>query len=276
MQYAIFPMRTINISQRFHSGHKAWDLAGEDTGIDYWYAPCRVKVLAIFPIKTTGFYNTVLFGSCDESGNPAEVMCEDGIARVLTFGCTHMNTTNTFGLAAGKIYESGEVCYCEGNTGLGSKGNHVHMDVAEGWHYQKVKQDGQWLLPNLTNIANVFQQLKGWNVTKNLNGYTFKTVDSREIIEVKEPEAVIPDDPEVVEPEEIAPEEPEIIIPEEVIPETPENDFEAPEEEIVPVEPVTPVEPEQLPEGSCDCPQCNSLWNLFVKLFKLLCKLLHS
>lgn len=189
MQYAIYPMRTISISQRFHDKHKAWDLNGEDTGIDYWYAPCRVKVLAIYPIDTTGFYNTVLFGSCDENGNPTAVMCEDGVARVLTFGCTHMNSVAKFGLAIGKIYQSGERCYCEGNTGLGSTGNHVHMDVAEGWHYKKQKYDGQWLLPNLVNIANVFHQLKGWNVVRNLNGYTFKEVESREVPEVNAPVA---------------------------------------------------------------------------------------
>ena len=33
MQYAIFPMKTISISQRFHDKHKAWDLNGEDTSI---------------------------------------------------------------------------------------------------------------------------------------------------------------------------------------------------------------------------------------------------
>lgn len=190
MEYAIFPMKTISISQRFHEKHKAWDLNGEDTGIDYWYAPCRIKVLAMFGLKETGFYNTVLFGSCDEQGNQASVMCEDGIARVLTFGCTHMNDLNKFGLSVGKIYESGERCYCEGNTGLGSTGNHVHMDVAVGWHYKREKVDGQWLLPNLTNIANVFYRLKDWNVERNLNGYTFTEVDSREIKEEKPQEVL--------------------------------------------------------------------------------------
>lgn len=180
MQYLIFPMKTISISQRFHEKHKALDLSGEDTGIDYWYAPCRVKVLAMFEVKKTGFYNTVLFGSCDEKGNPERVMCADGEARYLTFGCTHMDSMNRFGLAVGKIYESGEPCYCEGNTGLGSKGNHVHMDVAEGWHKKKIKYDDQWLLPNLVAVENLFFKLKGWNKIRNLNGYEFAEVDSRE------------------------------------------------------------------------------------------------
>lgn len=181
IQYAIFPMKTISISQRYHDKHKAWDLNGEDTGIDYWYAPCRVKVLAMFRYKETGLYNTVLFGSCDLIGNPTAVMCEDGIARVLTFGCTHMNSLHKFDLQVGKIYESGERCYCEGKTGL-STGNHIHMDVAEGWQYKRIKyNDGQWLLPNLTNIANIFYQLKDWNAEKKLNGYTFKLVQHRAV-----------------------------------------------------------------------------------------------
>lgn len=183
MQNLVFPMKTISISQRFHAKHKAWDMNGEDTGIDYWYAPCRVKVLAMFDINKTGFYNTVLYGSCDESGNPAEVMCADGVKRVLTFGCTHMNGLNKFGLYVGKIYQSGEKCYCEGNTGSGSTGNHVHMDVAEGWHYKRIKYDGQWLLPDLVTVDNLFFRLKGWNVIRKLNGYEFKETDSREFVE---------------------------------------------------------------------------------------------
>lgn len=180
MEYAIFPMKTISISNRYSESHKAWDLTGEDSGIDYWYAPCRVKVLAINPVA--GFYNTVLFGSSDTNGNPIPVMCEDGVARVLTFACTHMNSLDKFGLEIGKIYQSGERCYCEGMYGNAS-GNHVHMDVAEGWQYRKEKVNGQWSLPNLTNIANVFYRLEEWNVVGHhgMNGYTFKTVQTRTV-----------------------------------------------------------------------------------------------
>lgn len=221
--------------------HKAWDLNGEDTGKEYWRAPCRVKVLAIFSVDTTGFYNTVIFGSCDESGNPTEVMCEDGVARVLSFACTHMNSVNKFKLAVNKIYQSGEACYMEGNTGIGSTGNHVHMEVAEGWQYNKTKRDGQWLLPNLTNIANVFYQLDGWNVVRNLNGYTFKTVESREV-----------------------PEEPS------------DDEFKASEDAIVPIEPITPIEPEFPSDESQECERCKSIWSLVIKFVEELYKLLFK
>lgn len=182
MEYAIYPMKTISISQIYSESHCAWDIVGEDTKIENWYAPCRVKVLNILPYNRPGtFANTVLFGSCDKNGNEAAVMCQDGIARVLTFACTHMNDINQFGLQIGKIYESGEACYQEGNTGI-SYGNHVHMEVAEGWQTTKSESEKQWLLPNLTNIANVFSMLKGWNVIGGefgANGYTFKEVSSR-------------------------------------------------------------------------------------------------
>ncbi len=176
--FVIFPMRTISISQRYWKKHKAWDLNGEDTGIDYWYAPCKVKVLAIFEINKTGFYNTVLFGSCDDQGNPKAVKCADGKERILTFGCTHMDRLNVFGLKVGKIYNSGERCYMEGNTGI-SYGNHVHMDVAEGWHYRRSKRSGQWLLPKLVDISKIFYQLDDWNISRKLNGYAFPVVNSR-------------------------------------------------------------------------------------------------
>lgn len=182
MQRMIFPMKTISISQRYHDSHKAWDMNGEDTGIDYWYAPCRVKVLAMFAYTKTGFYNTVIFGTCDEEGNPAEIMMEDGTTKVLSISCTHMSSLDKFGLEVGKIYESGERCYCEGNLGLGSTGNHVHMGISEGWQTEIIKYpDGKWYMPNIMNPANVFCKLRDWNVVRNLNGYTFKEVESREV-----------------------------------------------------------------------------------------------
>ena len=177
MEYVIFPMKTINITQRYHSAHCAWDIAGKDTGIEPWYAPCTVKVLKILG-PGSGYYNSVLFGSCDSYGNQTAVMCEDGVARVLTFSCTHMNSINKFGLFEGKIFPAGTACYEEGTEGQAT-GNHVHMEVAIGWQTSKPNQNGQYLLTNYTNPANIFRQLSGFNTVQNGNGYTFKTTTSR-------------------------------------------------------------------------------------------------
>lgn len=195
MEYAIFPIKKISISQAYSTSHKAWDCNGDGKGKDDWYAPCRIKVLALFPRSTTGFYNTVLFGTCDENGNEAKVMCEDGVARVLTIGCTHIDTENweSFNYEVGHIYEAGTVCYKEGFEGLDSNndahGNHVHMDVGEGWQYQRVKIDGGWHLNNTmlsdtkTLIGNTFYKLEGFNeeINGDTKGYTFTTVTSRTV-----------------------------------------------------------------------------------------------
>lgn len=193
MEYAIFPMKTISISQKYSTGHKAWDITGDSTlasNPSDWYAPCTLKVLALFHYEQAGdFYNTVLFGSSDSNGNPAEVMCEDGIARVLTFGCTHMDESGWkyFDYKIGKVFPTGVACYREGTVGVDIYNSHVHMDVGLGWQTARVKIDGQWQLENTTLpngstlIGNTFYQLKGFNSIGNAgaNGYTFKEVTSR-------------------------------------------------------------------------------------------------
>ena len=81
----------------------------------------------------------------------------------------------------GQIFASGVKCYKEGTKGL-STGNHVHLEVTEGWQTKKSYQNGQFLLNNISDvIKNVFYQLEGFNYEKNLNGYTFKKVTSRTV-----------------------------------------------------------------------------------------------
>ena len=187
MQNVIFPMQTINITQRAlnsysHTNLEAWDIAGANTRIENAFAPCRVKVLAKLPYETTGFSNTVFFGSCDANGNPEAVRTENGEIRVLTFAMTHDNDISN--LKVNTIYESGSVIYQEGTKG-NATGNHIHLEVAEGWQYKKLKRkDGVWETPNIVHIADVFFQLKNWNSIKNANGYSFLTVDSREDNEI--------------------------------------------------------------------------------------------
>lgn len=58
-----FGMRYLNISQgRYNSfSHKnlnAYDLAGEDSGIDRFVTFNELEVVGILPYKTTGFANT--------------------------------------------------------------------------------------------------------------------------------------------------------------------------------------------------------------------------
>lgn len=198
MEYAIFPMDLINISQRAngtvsHQDLQAWDLAGGENAV--WYAPCRVKVLAINP--QSWMSNTVFFGSCDINGNAAKVKTENGTERILTFSCTHMNDSglNKYGITVGKIFGSGTACYEEGVKG-NVTGPHVHMEVAEGWAYDKTKNSNttQWETNGITTISDIFYQLEGFNSTGGTygtNGYTFRTVKAREVGGVVDPEPTL-------------------------------------------------------------------------------------
>lgn len=170
-QYCLFPMKFIRITQRYIDGqHNALDIAGEDTGIDYWYAPCDLKVLAINPPNTNS--NCVILGTLET------VMCGDGKERILTFALSHMNISPVeFGLYVGKVIRQWERCYMEGTKGTAT-GNHIHMEVAEGWQYGKKYQKGQWLLTNAIDPAGIFVRKKGLHTVLNLNGYTMKEVDT--------------------------------------------------------------------------------------------------
>ena len=169
--------KIINITQRAnspfsHADLQAWDIADIDSKVQQAFAPCTVKVLA----KPISNANTVLFGTCDDLGNPRAVMTENGM-RILTFGFTHDNYIGD--IEIGRIYKSGEKIYDEGKAGYAT-GNHIHLEVASGWQFDKITDVyGHYRLRNITSIANIFYQLKGWNEIKNANGYTFTEVNQR-------------------------------------------------------------------------------------------------
>lgn len=178
VEYVIFPQKVINITQRAnseysHSNLQAWDIADIDSEVQPIYAPCTVKVLA----KPTSNANSILYGSCDDQGNKEAKMTENGTLRVLTFNFTHDDDISD--VEVGMIFKSGEKIGDEGKEGYAT-GNHSHVEVAEGWQYRKVTDDfGHYRIENITNIADIFHQLRGWNVIKRSNGYTFKEVDKR-------------------------------------------------------------------------------------------------
>lgn len=182
--YVIYPQRIINITQRAngsfsHLNLEAWDLADKDSAIQDVYAPCTVKALA----KPASNANTVLFGSCDLLGHPKEVITEDGNKHILTFALTHDDYIDD--IEIGHVYKSGEIIYQEGKAGK-TTGNHVHLEVAEGWQYEKVDDKyGNYRIENIIKIGDVFHFLKGWNTIKKANGYTFREVTARSC-EVKE------------------------------------------------------------------------------------------
>lgn len=175
MEYAIFPMQVINVTQRHytagsHKNLKAIDIAGKDTGIESAFAPFTCKLL------NKAGSNTAYFGSCDLQGNQAQVMCEDGVARVLTIALTHDNVVSD--IKIGQIFRTGEKFYDEGTYG-NATGNHIHLEVAEGWQTIKKTINKVYQLPDALFPHQIFFTLKGWNSIKKANGYIWKEVTTR-------------------------------------------------------------------------------------------------
>lgn len=169
MQKLIYPMKIISFtqlenSQGSHKGLLAIDMNGKDEGIEDAFAPCDLKVLAV-----SYSANTVYFGSTEK------VLCADGKERFVTLAFTHDDdiADNVKAMKEGKIYKSGEVCYQEGKKNAG--GNHVHIEVAEGYVTTKAKKSSGYY-GFADNVAlkptAVFFALKGWNSLR--EGYTEK------------------------------------------------------------------------------------------------------
>lgn len=186
LQLPLIPMMYVSISRRAfvpgtsHAHIDAIDLSGIDETREYGRAPTRVKVLNKLPIESTGFANTVLFGTCNAKGEPWPVLCADGKKRVLTFAGSHDNDIQD--ISINHIYQQWEKCYNEGIAGNAS-GNHQHWEIAEGWHYKKViNKYGDWTLPNLLHCEDIFWFDKSKHIVANnrfgLNGYKFRYTDT--------------------------------------------------------------------------------------------------
>ena len=130
-----FGMKVINITQlpggSFSHPNGAMDLAGSDSGIDYWFAQGNWKCIA-GPWGNGTFF----FVSCDSSGIPTRVHCADGIDRIVTIALTHSARTY-IRTTVGKIYQNGMAMYEEGTVGQAT-GNHIHLEVAEGIREAKI------------------------------------------------------------------------------------------------------------------------------------------
>lgn len=187
MQNMIMGMRTLNISQGYNTSytHKnllAWDLAGEDTGIDTFRAKNYLKVLAILPYKTTGFANTVIFGTSDQYGNPAYVHTPRIGDQILSIAMTHDNAIASY-IKVGAVFGNDEMIYEEGTTGQ-STGNHIHLEVGLGWQYKKVHLYGDYYdgsvycLQNLVKPEDAIFLLNGYNRVFNNKGYNVQWCDS--------------------------------------------------------------------------------------------------
>ena len=191
MQNAILGMRYLNVSQGYFSNytHKNLyqiDLAGMDSGIDTWRAKMYLKCLNILRYETTGFANTVFFGTCDKDGNMAAVHTPGLGNVVLTLAMTHDNVISSR-IKIGGVYSGDDMIYEEGIKG-NATGNHIHLEVTTGLVTNKIKYTGskysgglQWGMPNLVPPEKALFLLRGYNETPiDTEGYDWQWVDSIE------------------------------------------------------------------------------------------------
>ena len=177
-----FGMHHLNITQlpggALSHPNLAVDLAGEDTGIDFWFAKgCALKCIA-----GPWGNGTYFFVPCDAKGNHINVMCADGKQRKVTIALTHSNRKYVK-TTVGKIYAKDQPCYEEGGKGAkgpNTYGNHIHLEVAEGYKTSKYKDTklGVFTMGNELNPLKVMFVLDGYTTVVTTKGATLKHTKS--------------------------------------------------------------------------------------------------
>lgn len=190
MDRLIFGMHHLNITQagslldgKEHYSHPnaAIDLAGEDSGIDYWYnkeSDTCFYCSGYFGNRATG--NTRFFVSCDSTGQKKKVLCADGKERVVTIAMTH--SSKDYRLY--HVYKPGDILYQEGTAGRAT-GNHIHLEVAEGSQktkYWDVKMKVYRMMGEM-DPRNAFFILDGFTKVVNTQGLIFKHCTSVKVEE---------------------------------------------------------------------------------------------
>ena len=182
----IFGMRVLNVTQagskitgRPSLSHVSYelDLAGSDSGIDYWYnwMPETCWYCAgSFGTKATG--NTRFYWSVDKNGKAKKVLCADGKERYITLAMTHSNHS----YPVGEIIGYKGILYQEGTAGKAT-GNHIHLEVCEGRVKTKIRNSkGNYNLPNMLDPRSVFFICDSLTTVMNTHGLTFRHCSSVE------------------------------------------------------------------------------------------------
>lgn len=181
MDRLVFGMHHLNITQagtildgKQHYSHPnaAIDLAGEDSGIDYWYnkeSETYFYCSGYFGNRSTG--NTRFFVTCDKNGQKKKVLCADGKERVITLALTHSGKDYQLY----HVYKPGDILYQEGTAGRAT-GNHIHLEIAEGSQktkYWDVKMKVYRMMGEM-DPRNAFFILDGYTKVVNTQGLIFK------------------------------------------------------------------------------------------------------
>ena len=174
MEKAMYPIKTIRITQRDHQGTHAdcfaTDEAGPDGGISSLFAPFTGIIKKIYSKDA----NEVWL----ESVEP--VLFADGTKDYMTIMFCHDNDVSD--LWVGKIIKQGEVFYQEGTRGYAT-GNHCHFECAKGkftgtgWHKDAA---GYWSINNGKLVTDCLFVDDSYNIIQTL-GLNFRNVKEVEI-----------------------------------------------------------------------------------------------
>lgn len=174
MEKAMYPSKTIRITQRDHQGTHAdcfaTDEAGPDGGISSLFAPFTGIIKKIYSKDA----NEVWL----ESVEP--VLFADGTKDYMTIMFCHDNDVSD--LWVGKIIKKGEAFYQEGTKGYAT-GNHCHFECAKGkftgtgWHKDNA---GYWSINNGKLVTDCLFVDDSYNIIQTL-GLNFRNVKEVEI-----------------------------------------------------------------------------------------------
>jgi len=131
----IYPCKTMNITQSYLGNYShepnrngspfdyPIDEAGIDTGRDYFFAPCDLKIIKVYGVGTTGT-NTIWMESIEEVDMP----CGKDFITIMVI---HPEDEDLRNYKVGQVFKQGDKMFREGKDGKAS-GNHFHMSVATG------------------------------------------------------------------------------------------------------------------------------------------------
>ena len=187
MEYAIYPIKNIGISQRHDEGNhiphwqpegqvdcdKPWDEASFNSGRSAFCSPNEYKIVDIIGLDPSVWDNTVRL----ESTQPLKIPYQDEPV-ILEITLTHINEDNLRQLSVGQIIHPYEEVIYEGNDGY-STGNHFHITVNIGNYYGCIQNaNGAWCFVYDKSLTptEAFYLDPNFNVIYDTRGYEFKDI----------------------------------------------------------------------------------------------------
>ena len=198
-EYAIYPFRYMNVTQRHDQGNhiphwqgstnysdKPWDEACKDSGRSYFEPQNDFIIEQVLGLNGDNTTNSVRLKSVNKLYMPYK---KDPDYLYITL--THMNEDNLKQVYKGQVLKKGSKILLEGTDGYAT-GNHFHITANLGKYYGLLKNsNGSWcytydksLLPN-----EAFYVDTDYTILINTAGYKFQNLPKEEVIYVGNPVA---------------------------------------------------------------------------------------